>query len=38
MDDGDDILLLLQDGKRLTSMGDNEPQSVAAFALNNVTC
>ena len=39
--DKDEILLLLQEGKRLTSMNDPEPQviaeAVAAFAINNMT-
>ena len=35
-DDGD--ILMLQDGKRLTSVMDPEPQLIAAFTLNNMRC
>ena len=41
MDDEDDILMLLQDDKRLMIMKDPEPQLVAvakvSFTLNNMT-
>jgi len=40
MDDDDDILFLLRDNKRLTSVAGPEPQfiavAIAAFALNNM--